>query len=326
MSLTDENLNILVRQMLKLQEDNKNKALTLDELKQVAISAGIKEFEWTEMQENANQNAEVAQKHFYFKNYQDAYDTAQKTVSINPYHTQALIILADSALKIYETEDKDEYLEIAEKYANEVLKHSPAENRAFQILATIEKHEQKEEKNKKKTLMIIAASLVGIGILIGIFFAVKAMPKKENTKVKFELIEAQENANAAWAQVENVIGRRDQLIPELLVAVDNENIEYAETLQELNQLKEDLKKASEDKKMEIQVQIQEKTRELTGIISQNSNSEQVELLMVQIEGTYNRISVETKRYNEAVKEYNILVKKYSDEFPDFDEMAYFNEK
>lgn len=326
MSITDENLQILVSQMLKLQEDYQNKALTLEELKEVALSAGIKEFEWNEMMENADKNSEVAQKHFFFKNYQDAYETALKTIAINPYHTQAMIIVADSALKIYETEDKDEYLETAEKYAKEILKHSPAENRAFQILATIERHEQKEDVQRKKVLYIVAGSVVGILILVGLIFGLKSMPKKENTKVKFELIESQETVNAAWAQVENVIFRRDQLIPELLVAVDNENIQYASTLQELNQLKEDLKIATDEQKMEIQVQIQEKTRELTGIISQNSNSDQVELLMVQIEGTYNRISVETKRYNEAVKEYNILVKKYSEDFPEFTEMPYFNQK
>lgn len=326
MSLTDENLDILVNQMLKLQEENKEKELTLEELKEIALTVGVKEFEWTEMMENAEKNAVSAKKHLDFKNYQDAYETALKTISINPYHTQALIIAADSALKIYETEDKDEYLEKSEVYARKVLKISPEELRAFKILAIIENHEKKEESHKKKIILLIVAVTIGLGVLVGLFFAIKSIPKKENTKVKFELIEAQENANAAWAQVENVINRRDQIIPELLVAVENENIEYSTTLQELEKLQEDLKTVSDDEKIDIQVQIQAKTKELTGIIAQNSNSEQVELLMVQIEGAYNRISVETRRYNDEVKEYNVLVKKYSDEFPDFKQMQYYNQQ
>lgn len=326
MSLTDENLDILVNQMLKLQEENKEKELTLEELKEIALTVGVKEFEWTEMMENAEKNAVLAKKHFDFKNYQDAYETALKTISINPYHTQALIIAADSALKIYEAEDKDEYLEKSELYARKVLKISPEELRAFKILATIEKYDKKEESQKKKMILITVGIILGISILVGLFFVIKSMPKKENTKVKFELIEAQENANAAWAQVENVINRRDQIIPELLVAVENENIEYSTTLQELEKLQEDLKTVSDDEKIDIQVQIQAKTKELTGIIAQNSNSEQVELLMVQIEGAYNRISVETRRYNDEVKEYNVLVKKYSDEFPDFKQMQYYNQQ
>ena len=50
------------------------------------------------------------------------------------------------------------------------------------------------------------------------------------------------------------------------------------------------------------------------------------MILVQIEGSYNRISVEGKRYNEAVKTYNILVKKHHDEFPDFNEKVYFKGK
>ena len=45
--------------------------------------------------------------------------------------------------------------------------------------------------------------------------------------------------------------------------------------------------------------------------------------MVQIEGSYNRIAVEGKRYNDVVKNYNILVKKQGSDFPEFKIKSYF---
>jgi len=39
------------------------------------------------------------------------------------------------------------------------------------------------------------------------------------------------------------------------------------------------------------------------------SAENVQTLMVQLEGTENRISVERQRYNDSAKEFNVMVKK-----------------
>jgi len=312
--------------MLKLQEQNKNKALTLEELKEVASSIGISDVEWKEMMENADKLADEAQKHQYFKNYDLSFETAVQSVSINPYQLNAKIIASESALKVYETDKKDEFLDKAEYYAKEVLKQSRNEKRAYEVLSALNKYKKQEVGSKKKLVFIAAGIILFIGFIAAFFIMPKSSESKQDMDIKFQLIEAQENANAAWAQVENVLTRRDELIPQLTAVVDINNSQYKTIIDEIDILKAELKNADKQKSMIIQEEINVKLQELTALIASQDMSENIELIIVQIEGTYNRISVETKRYNEAVKEYNILVKKYSDMFPEFEEMPYYNQK
>lgn len=84
----------------------------------------------------------------------------------------------------------------AENRAKEVLKFAPAENRAIEILALLNKYKSKEKSQKNK---IFKYGLIGVGALIVIlsviFFKPKTEPKVDNS-VKFALIDADENANA----------------------------------------------------------------------------------------------------------------------------------
>jgi len=327
--MQDQKLQSYIQKLLEIQEQNKTKPLKLNELKQIAISGGIPEFEWNEMMAEADRNADVAQNHIYYKNYQDAFDTAISSLNINPYQFKALITASDAALKIYETEDKDEYLAKAEYYAKEIIKQSPTEKRAFEILAKIEAFEQKEEKeadeDKKKKLFILWGSLAILLLVSFLVFFIANKPQKVNQNTKNKLIELHEEALAQWAQVENVMNRRDNVLPELLVLVDNGNQQVTDIMTEINNLRTELRDADGQNRMDIQYEIQTKIHELTAIVKTNANSDDLELLMVQIEGTYNRISVETKRYNEFAREYNTLLKQNIADFPSFEEMPYYQQ-
>ena len=315
-----------IRTLLQIQEQNKNKPLKLDELKQVAISSGIPEFEWNEMMREADKNAEIAQNHFYYQNYQDAFETSIMALNLNPYQSKALITASDAALKIYETTDDDDFLVKAEYYAKEILKHSPTEKKAFEILSKIENFEQKEATEKRKKLFVILGATAGL-LFVAIFvFYLANKPPKINSKLKNELIEKQEEALAQWAQVENVMTRRDNVLPQLLALLGDDNQRVGEIMFEIDQLRSQLKTADNQQRIEIQLEIQTKIYELTSLVkSNNSSNDDIELLMVQIEGTYNRISVETKRYNELAHEYNVLLKQNADDFPEFEEMAYYQQ-
>lgn len=326
MSLEKKNIENLVQQMLKMQEQNKNKNLNSEELKEIALSIGIQEFEWDEMIKTADANVNLAESHFAHENYKDAYETAVQVVAFNPNIINAQIIASKSALKLYENTSDEDYLTKAEMFANEALKRKSNDVRAIQIISSIRKLETKQKSKTKKYLLIGGAALVFVGIIILIIFSVKNAPPKENSELKFQLIEAQENAKSAWAQVENVINRRDQLIPQLFAALNTSNSGILQLQDEINKLQLEMKNANDNDKILLQAQIQEKYIELTKLVSTLNNSDEIKTLMVQIEGAYNRISVESKRYNDIVKEYNILVKKHSSEFPEFEEMNYFTGK
>ncbi len=327
MDIKDKKIEDFVEQMLKFQEDSKNKALSTNDLKEVAMSVGIQEFEWEEMQAAAKADIIVARKHFGFGNYDDAFDTAKKVLVMNPSNLDALEIMSNSALRLYQTQGNQKHRHYAEKYANEALQYSPNENWAFKVLADIDNVEfAHKENSKKKIKNIVIIAVVAVLSIVGIILTATVFSKSGNKNRKHDMIEAKENAKAQWAQVENVMNRRDQLIPELIVIADMNKVDYKKTLDELNTIKNDLKNVDYKQKLDLQLKLQEKTRELTKIISENIDSKSVRELMIQIEGTYNRISVETKYYNEAVREYNIMVQKYADDFPEFKQMPYYGEK
>ncbi len=324
MSSFEKKLNKHIDKVLALQKSEEEKMLSLEELKEIDMDLGVTEEEWEQMMEKAKEEEKLAQNHFYYKNYKDAYTTAESAVSINPYLTQALILMADSALKIYETEDDDDFLIKAENHAKEVLKQSPAENRAVEILAILNKH-KKTEKTQRSKMIKIGGGIVVAAILVLaiIFWPREKKQKKINESVKFELIDAEENANAKWAQVENVMSRRDNLIPQLftLTVSEDENIDRLK--KDTEKIKQEIVLVDGDKRIELQAELQKKYQELTNSISKNNNDENIATLMIQLEGSYNRIAVEGKRYNDVVKNYNILVKKHGSNFPEFKIKPYF---
>ena len=324
MSSFEKKLNKHIDKVLALQKSEEEKMLSLEELKEIDMGLGVTEEEWEQMMEKAKKEEKLAQNHFYYKNYKDAYTTAESAVSINPYLTQALVLMADSALKIYETEDDDDFLIKAENHAKEVLKQSPAENRAVEILAILNKH-KKTEKTQRSKMIKIGGGVVIVAILILaiIFWPREKKPKEINESVKFELIDAEENANAKWAQVENVISRRDNLIPQLFTLTVSEDENIVKLKKDTEKIKQEIALVDGDKRIELQAELQKKYQELTNAVSKNNNDENIATLMVQLEGSYNRIAVEGKRYNDIVKNYNILVKKHGSDFPEFKIKPYF---
>jgi len=323
MSNFDDKLNKHIDKVIALQNKEREKMLTLEELKEVDLSLGVTEEEWEQMMQKADNELKLAQNHFYYKNYKDAYSTAESAVSINPHLTQAIVLMADSALKIYETEDDDDFLEKAENHAKEVLRMAPAENRAIEILALLNKYKTKEKAQRTKILKIAGIAAGIIIVVLSIIFLSPEKEKKVDKTVKFELIDAEEAVNAKWAQVENVISRRDKIIPQLFSIIDSEDAEINNLKNEIETLKKKINESSSEEQINLQAQLQTKYQNLTNLVSSKNNSENVKTVLIQIEGSYNRIAVEGKRYNDAVKNYNILVKKKAEDFPEFKIKPYF---
>lgn len=319
----NEKLNKHIDKVITLQNSKREDMLSLEELKEVDLSLGVTEKEWEQMMQKADKEVTLAENHFYYKNYREAYSTAESAISINPHLTKAIILMADSAFKIYETEEDDDFLKKAENHIVEVLRRDPTNNRAVETIAHINKHKAQEKSKKNKIFKFV---LIAVGILLVmfsiIFFSPKKTVKLDNT-VKFELIDAEENANAQWAQVENVISRRNKLIPQLFSSININDDEINKLKVEIDDLQNKIKNASEEDKIRLQADLQSKFENLTKLISSKNKSENVQTLMIQIEGAYNRISVEGKRYNEAVKTYNILVKKRGEDYPNFKIKPYF---
>lgn len=138
------------------------------------------------------------------------------------------------------------------------------------------------------------------------------------------LVELDENVNQAWAQVENQYQRRADLIPNLVSTVqgyaDFEKgvlVEVTELRSKVGQIKLSAEDLSDEEKFK---QFQDAQDKLSGALSrllvvaenypQLKANENFLQLQSQLEGTENRISVERKKFNEAVQDYNTTTRRF----------------
>ncbi len=117
-----------------------------------------------------------------------------------------------------------------------------------------------------------------------------------------------ENVGASWAQVEAQIQRRYDLIPNLVSTVKGYAGHEEGLFTEITSLRSQWAGAqSKEAKIENAQELEGMLARLMVVVESYPDlkaSENFRTLQAQIEGTENRISVERKRYNDAVREFN----------------------
>ena len=136
------------------------------------------------------------------------------------------------------------------------------------------------------------------------------------------LVSADESVKAAWAQVENVYQRRADLIPNLVNTVKGSAQHEEKVLAEVTaarasatQVKLSVDDLSNPEKVKQFEEAQAKLSSSLGRLVATAEAypdlkanAAFHDLMGQLEGTENRISVERRHYNEAVRDYNVKVR------------------
>jgi LemA protein len=147
-------------------------------------------------------------------------------------------------------------------------------------------------------------------------------------------VSANENVNNSWAQVENQLQRRFDLIPNLVSTVKGITGQEQKVFGDLAEARTRYSGAgSVNEKAQYATQVESALGRLL-VIAENypqlQSSQAFRDLMVQLEGTENRISVERMRYNDTVKNFNLKVKTLPSNIVakifGFDEKAYFEIK
>ena len=138
------------------------------------------------------------------------------------------------------------------------------------------------------------------------------------------LVTSREAVDEKWAQVENVYQRRLDLIPNLIATVKGYAAHEKQTLTDVIearnkalQTKIDVGSLNNEAKFEAFSKAQDK---LSSVLSRLmvvverypdlKASQNFLALQSQLEGTENRIAVERKRYNEAVRSYNTMIRRF----------------
>lgn len=159
-------------------------------------------------------------------------------------------------------------------------------------------------KNNKKS----GFGTVGIIIAIVVILLVLTVPTYNR------LAGAREDVNEAYAQVQNVVQRRADLIPNLVNTVKGYSDYEGETLTKVTEARAGVKNASSPQELaDANEKVSQAIREINVVVESYPDlkaNTQYTQLMDELAGSENRISVERGNYNSAVKKYNSDIKKF----------------
>ena len=156
----------------------------------------------------------------------------------------------------------------------------------------------------KKILLI---TVIVILILVGLFYSFF-----KGTYNQFVTLD--EGVKSAWAQVENQLQRRYDLIPNLVETVKGYAKQEKEVLTEVTNARARVGGASTvPDKIQANNELSSALSRLLVVVENYPDlKSNVNFLRLQDElaGTENRIAVERKRYNEAVQTYNVTIRSF----------------
>ncbi len=159
-----------------------------------------------------------------------------------------------------------------------------------------------------KKLLIILGIILAVVLIVAfsIFGWVKATYNN--------LVTMDENVNGAWAQVENVLQRRYDLIPNLVETVKGYASHESEVLTQVTEARARVGGAgSPAQRMEAEGELSSALSRLLVVVEnypQLKANQNFVMLQDQLEGTENRIAVERGRYNEAVRQFNTAIRQF----------------
>jgi LemA protein len=156
-------------------------------------------------------------------------------------------------------------------------------------------------KNKIIILLIILAVLV---------FSLYSFTKNTYNS----LVVLDEGVKSAWAQVENQLQRRYDLIPNLVETVKGYATHEREVLIQVTEARSRVGSAATiDEKIEANNQLTNALARLLVVVERYPDlkaNQNFIRLQDELAGTENRIAVERRRYNESVQLYNIKLRSF----------------
>lgn len=167
-------------------------------------------------------------------------------------------------------------------------------------------------KNKSNGVAIVLGTTCGIFIVLfvlaGIYFS--QMNKFNSLK---------QDCSAQYSRVESVMQRRYDLIPNLTEAVKGDMKQEKAVFGEIAEARKAYNSANTaSEKMKADNKINKSLNVLINNIHENypklNSDQRVRDLMIELEGSENRINVERKRYIDSVQMYNTAVNKYPGKF------------
>ncbi len=158
-------------------------------------------------------------------------------------------------------------------------------------------------EHMKKTWIII-----GIIVLVALLFGGSCVSKYNR------IVTLDENVDTSWAQVENVLQRRNDLIPNLVNTVKGYAEHERKVFTDVTEARAKVGQAKTvPQKVQANNQLSAALSRLLLVVERYPDlkaNQNFLALQDELAGTENRIAVERKRYNDAVRAYNTFVRKF----------------
>lgn len=159
-----------------------------------------------------------------------------------------------------------------------------------------------------KAFLAIGGAVVVLAIIMGSWFV----------STGNRLVALDESTSAAWAQVETVLQRRFDLIPNLVNTVKGYAAHEKEILEEVTRLRSQWGAARTVADKAKAAGELEGTLARLLLVAENypqlKADQNFRDLQFELSGTENRISVERERYNDSIRAYNTAVRQFPGSF------------
>ncbi|MHB8215574.1 MAG: LemA family protein [Candidatus Sulfotelmatobacter sp.] len=157
-------------------------------------------------------------------------------------------------------------------------------------------------------------ALIAVAVVVAIILLVVLFAFGQYVSVKNTLVSKNESVKAAWSQVDIVLQRRSDLIPNLVDTVKGYAKQEQTVFGDIAKARSALLSAgSPQQKIAANGQLDGALGRLLVIVEnypQLKSNENFLRLQDELSGTENRIAVERKRYNDTLQDYNTYVQQF----------------
>lgn len=171
--------------------------------------------------------------------------------------------------------------------------------------------------------------LIGLGIFLAILIVLLGGLGGCYISIKNGLIQQEEDVTAQWAQVENQLKRRSDLIPNLVETVKGFSVHEKEVIASVTEARAKLagsQSAAPAERAKLEGELSNAISRLLVVVENyptlKSDTHYI-ALMDELAGTENRIAVARKDYNNAVRAFNTKIKQFPGSLFGFEKREYF---
>lgn len=167
---------------------------------------------------------------------------------------------------------------------------------------------------KRKQGDIMKKSIVAVLVVVGVLGVVGLASVSYFSGKYNSFVAMNQNVEKSWSQVENVLQRRNDLIPNLVATVQGYAIQEQEVFIKVAQARNQAMAAKTiDDKIKANQAVSGALLTLMATVERYpeiKSNQNFMALQDELAGTENRIAVERKRYNESVQDYNTYAKSF----------------